>query len=335
MKNHTQPTSIDEILKGRIRALERKLADAEQQIEKMYTDPITGVRNHLNLHNRYPDICAFLKACYDQQIPVTICYSDFNGLKKNNDTHGHQASNEIMKMIIQGMVDSFGQITDNMDDLYFREHSGDEFIFFIMNHTPPEVRSSLKGFERINTYKEIERTEEEEKHKKSHLELSISYGLFNILDCKNPDVKQEIITRLSDPTLPDADGRKKFIKEFRESYKRLNSRDNSFLDMALKAAEALMYIEKLTYYRDAPSSAPEADKEDLKSSLLSTVGSSLSHFTDPRLGHKVTESGVDEILSSLSQKVIEDLAPITVPDIAATGSLEPADYLQKNETQAE
>ncbi len=124
-----------------------------------YTDALTGLYNR-NYYNFWKE------SEYNENLfPIFIIVADCDGLKKINDTYGHQSGDEYLHLCSSvfriGLPEKAVKIRTG----------GDEFLFIIPNTYEKE------GFEIINHMEDIAKYIALKKHK-----VSISYGSSTIND---------------------------------------------------------------------------------------------------------------------------------------------------------
>lgn len=123
------------IKKGAIQ--ERELGSARQMA---YTDPLTGVKNKF----------AYLEEVHEIEKKISdgtlkdfgLIVFDLNGLKKVNDTMGHEAGDQYIKHGCRLICDTF------KDSPVFRI-GGDEFVVFIQDENYAKRKSLLGDFEKM------------------------------------------------------------------------------------------------------------------------------------------------------------------------------------------
>ena len=108
-----------------VRLLYKELAQySKQQQELALHDPLTGLPNRRLLEDR---IATLLQHATRQQNKAAVMYLDLDGFKAINDTHGHAAGDEILKMVAQRLVGC-----SRKEDTVARV-GGDEFVIVMGN----------------------------------------------------------------------------------------------------------------------------------------------------------------------------------------------------------
>ncbi|MGK9175367.1 diguanylate cyclase [Yokenella regensburgei] len=99
--------------------------------EKAAHDPLTGLRNRLNLEET-------LRAMVDQAMNTNSCLSclmlDIDYFKKLNDSHGHEAGDKVLREIAQVLVET---VADR--GTAFR-YGGEEFLIMLPDTTESDAR---------------------------------------------------------------------------------------------------------------------------------------------------------------------------------------------------
>lgn len=99
--------------------------------EKAAHDPLTGLRNRLNLEET-------LRAMIDLAMSNNSCLSclmlDIDYFKKLNDSHGHEAGDKVLREIAQLLVETLGD-----RGTAFR-YGGEEFLIMLPDTTETEAR---------------------------------------------------------------------------------------------------------------------------------------------------------------------------------------------------
>lgn len=111
----------------------------EARVERAaFHDGLTGLPNRVLLGDRIRQAMA---AAQRLQQTVAVAYLDLDGFKAVNDTHGHDAGDEVLKTVAQRLVDGI-RATDTAARL-----GGDEFVVLL---TPlPSPRDSRAVCERL------------------------------------------------------------------------------------------------------------------------------------------------------------------------------------------
>lgn len=123
-------------------------------------DTLTGVYNR---RSAYEKIKALKKDNIKSCSIFALCYMDINGLKDVNDTLGHDAGDELIQTVVQGMQSSI------RDQDFVARLGGDEFlIVFEKMH----VEDAEKVWERITQYYEQINEQENRAYR-----ISASHGI--------------------------------------------------------------------------------------------------------------------------------------------------------------
>ncbi|UXH76812.1 CHASE domain-containing protein [Roseateles amylovorans] len=95
----------------------------EQSVEQAaFHDPLTGLPNRILLGDRLQHALA---AAQRQDHGVAVAYLDLDGFKKINDTHGHEAGDEVLKTVAQQLTEGI-RASDTAARL-----GGDEFVLVL------------------------------------------------------------------------------------------------------------------------------------------------------------------------------------------------------------
>lgn len=97
-------------------------------------DPLSGL---LNRRAFYDEGDRLIRLCHRGQRPATLAYLDLDNFKSVNDTHGHQAGDELLRRIAQRMASSI-RASDVASRL-----GGDEFAVLLPDLGPAEARIAL------------------------------------------------------------------------------------------------------------------------------------------------------------------------------------------------
>lgn len=107
------------------------LSDARRQLEHLAThDPLTGIPNRALLLERLGRLQA-------EHTPVAVLYADLDAFKPVNDTHGHDAGDELLQLAARRLVTHTGH-----DDLVARV-GGDEFVVLAVGVADQETAEAI------------------------------------------------------------------------------------------------------------------------------------------------------------------------------------------------
>jgi two-component system, cell cycle response regulator len=108
----------------RILRLEQSLMKANAEIRLLsITDPLTGCFNRGYLNERFPqEMSRSKRYCH----PLSVVMADIDHFKMVNDTHGHQAGDQVLKMFAQTVRE---QIRKKID--WVVRYGGEEFLIVL------------------------------------------------------------------------------------------------------------------------------------------------------------------------------------------------------------
>ncbi|WP_371373950.1 diguanylate cyclase domain-containing protein [Sporomusa aerivorans] len=95
------------------------------------TDSLTGV---LNRRTGLDALRRMLQIAVQDKTPMCVCYADMNGLKKINDTYGHQEGDAAIMTVANTIIETIRQ-----SDIVCRL-GGDEFLMVLGNCTAQSAR---------------------------------------------------------------------------------------------------------------------------------------------------------------------------------------------------
>lgn len=131
-----------------------------RRIEEIYSiDSLTGIYNRLSFNKVF---CERLKKLKDKVVPLTVMLADLDGLKAINDTYGHSAGDNAIKVLAHALKSSCPE-----DALCVR-FGGDEMLAVVFGECDSEnIRNRIR--KALCDYNDVS----EEKYK-----VSASIGLF-------------------------------------------------------------------------------------------------------------------------------------------------------------
>lgn len=107
------------LMKVRLASI-RTMADAQDAADRLaMTDALTGLLNRRGLDAMLPVLAAAARRRHEE---ITVCFVDIDGLKRANDTHGHEFGDEVIVTVAQAVRASVRE-----GDLVAR-WGGDEFL---------------------------------------------------------------------------------------------------------------------------------------------------------------------------------------------------------------
>jgi diguanylate cyclase (GGDEF)-like protein len=110
-------------LEARVEARTRELADANARLEKLAAqDPLTGAYNRRHFRALAAQATAIARR---QNRPLSLLMIDLDYFKAVNDTHGHAAGDETLKMLVE-----LGHATLREGDILAR-YGGEEFCVLL------------------------------------------------------------------------------------------------------------------------------------------------------------------------------------------------------------
>jgi two-component system, cell cycle response regulator len=108
----------------RVLKLEASLKEAQENIRRLsITDPLTGCFNRGYLKERLPEEIRLAK---ESGFPLSLIMTDIDHFKRVNDTHGHQAGDEILKMFSANIL---RQLRKKLD--WAVRYGGEEFLIIL------------------------------------------------------------------------------------------------------------------------------------------------------------------------------------------------------------
>jgi diguanylate cyclase (GGDEF)-like protein len=115
-----------------LRAATRQLADANGELRRMAVrDGLTGLANRVLLHDR---LTLALGVRRRTGRDVGVLFGDLNGFKAINDTHGHAAGDELLRIVARRLA-----LASRETDTVAR-YAGDEFVIVCPDlQAPPNL----------------------------------------------------------------------------------------------------------------------------------------------------------------------------------------------------
>lgn len=143
-----------------------KLGDANR---KIYIDPLTGIKN---VHAYFEDLEKFNNKINDHELKeLAVAVFDLNGLKKVNDTKGHEAGDKYIQVASQFICRKFKH-----SPVY--RIGGDEFVALLTGEDYENRASIIKSFE-----------EEIEQNAREGLMLVVASGYSDFVEGKDNDCR--------------------------------------------------------------------------------------------------------------------------------------------------
>lgn len=115
-----------------LRAATRQLSQANDELRRMAVrDGLTGLANRVLLHDR---LTLALGQRRRSGRDVGVLFGDLNGFKAINDTHGHAAGDELLRIVARRLA-----LASRETDTVAR-YAGDEFVIVCPDlHAPPNL----------------------------------------------------------------------------------------------------------------------------------------------------------------------------------------------------
>jgi diguanylate cyclase (GGDEF)-like protein len=115
-----------------LRAATRQLSDANEELRRMAVrDGLTGLANRVLLHDR---LTLALGQRRRSGRDVGVLFGDLNGFKAINDTHGHAAGDELLRIVARRLA-----LASRETDTVAR-YAGDEFVIVCPDlQAPPNL----------------------------------------------------------------------------------------------------------------------------------------------------------------------------------------------------
>ncbi|MDP3301016.1 MAG: GGDEF domain-containing protein [Sulfuricurvum sp.] len=129
--------------------LEEKVKERTVQLEELSrNDPLTGL---LNVRGLNDTLTRVLRAAQRRSEPVCLVYIDINDFKIVNDTQGHQAGDEILRVVGASI-----KKVSRAEDSCFR-YGGDEFCLILPNCTESKAKEIYINRLRAEINKKMEK----------------------------------------------------------------------------------------------------------------------------------------------------------------------------------
>ncbi|NUL81563.1 MAG: diguanylate cyclase [Armatimonadetes bacterium] len=123
---------------GELQRANQQLLDANARLEEAATtDGLTGLSNHRTFQDALLHLCQMARR-YEQWIALVVL--DIDHFKDYNDTFGHPAGDELLKLVAQTL-----RITGRDADIVAR-HGGEEFALILPN---TDLKAAVQAAERL------------------------------------------------------------------------------------------------------------------------------------------------------------------------------------------
>jgi diguanylate cyclase (GGDEF)-like protein len=117
-----------------------RLREGRQQLEELLmTDPLTGISNRRHLMERLEG--ETLRSCRSERA-FAILMVDVDRFKEFNDTHGHFAGDEALKMVAEVLQEEMREVD------HVARYGGEEFLVMLPD---TDIDGAVKAAERIRT----------------------------------------------------------------------------------------------------------------------------------------------------------------------------------------
>ena len=120
-------------MEKRVKSLEQYI-EIHSQISDLELDALTGFRNRKAY---YKDLDAIEQDTVTSMQPVGVIFADVNGLKKVNDSQGHEAGDELIASVAEAIADIF-------PDAKKYRFGGDEFVILSFDATEAAFQERVK-----------------------------------------------------------------------------------------------------------------------------------------------------------------------------------------------
>lgn len=147
---------------GQLSAMEQELREQYTELERRETelyklshyDQLTGLANR-----RFFEF-EFTRLDSEENFPLALIMADVNGLKLINDSFGHEAGDELLKIIARSMNEICG------DKQFVSRIGGDEFIILLPKTGVREAQNVINRIRKLLSKKNL-----------YNMEISVSFGI--------------------------------------------------------------------------------------------------------------------------------------------------------------
>lgn len=114
----------------------QRLEDANKTLEQLSkTEPLTGLYNRYQLDKITPKL---IEQALSKNIHIAVLMLDLDDYKAYNDTFGHIAGDDVLKVISQLMKKAFNDSND-----YLFRYGGDEFLIISFDQTSNAIEAKI------------------------------------------------------------------------------------------------------------------------------------------------------------------------------------------------
>lgn len=174
-QSHARMEREVEMLTSRLQEMENECTELRERAKREHmqavSDALTGVFNRSAYETRLAQECARWKR---YQTPFALMLWDVDGFKSINDTYGHTAGDNALKLIA-------GALKDNLRDADFiARYGGDEFAALL---SETEMGTAMVVAEKLRaaiTYANFH-------HRGTKVPVTLSCGIASIRDGDTPD----------------------------------------------------------------------------------------------------------------------------------------------------
>jgi diguanylate cyclase (GGDEF)-like protein len=167
------------IFTGGLEAIKRAF-QAEKELAR--TDPLTGIANSRFF---YESVSLEISRVNRTNEPMSFAYADVDDFKKINDSFGHRAGDELLRLMAHSMKQAVRAI-----DVLARI-GGDEFIILLPNTDHDEAQAAVQRILRILSEAMIQH----------HWSVSFSFG---VVTCRKPPANLDEIIKQADRLMYEA-----------------------------------------------------------------------------------------------------------------------------------